>query len=697
MRRLTWLAGIWLVLVSAQAGAQPLLMNRSGEVMTLTPDALSLILHLDSPGHAGSVLQPGSGWVSGHPQAPRTANFVIVTLAAPLSGPDLLSAAAALIRPGTGVRSAALGYRLESELPVWPAHRVAYRRSSAWNPAAAAQLLQPFGPAPAAFTPSGIEYITLASPDLALACAWQLAQSGYVDWAQPDFIVFPEAANDPLFPQQFYLDNTGQTVDGASGTPDVDIDAPEAWAITLGNALTTVAVIDEGVEAHEDLETASGISRVLPGYHTSLPGGDGLPQAPEESHGVACAGLIAASHHNATGARGVAPLVQILPVYFPLDLGVSVIDLADGVNWAWQNGAQVLSNSWNLLICLPDPFPVLTQAITDAATLGRSGLGCVVAFAAGNSYLSCVAYPANHPAVLGVGAIDLTGAHAEYANFGPELDVVAPSSGGSPMIRTLDRMGANGYNTTGAGDLPDINYTRNFGGTSTATALTAGVAALIVSEFPFATGSDLRSLITQSADDWLAPGFDDTTGYGKLNAYQALTAGFSQYYLGGDELRPEAFRLPGGAAALRWAYQGTEARSWAVERREGAAFRTLSPELAAEDRSWTDPAAGDSAVWYRLRLRRADGSVRYAPPVQLDGAAQALLHCYPQPADAQIRIFMPGLRRVRLLDLQGRICLDQAAAQPAVQLDLSALPPGLYQLEAWGGGMQQRRPVLIAR
>ena len=118
----------------------------------------------------------------------------------------------------------------------------------------------------------------------------------------------------------------------------------------------------------------------------------------------------------------------------------------------------MLSNSWGYRA---DPdnidqvdIDVISAAIGRARTQGRNGLGSVVVFASGNSnpHPGCngcfngVTFPANVNGVITVGAIDRNGSISSYSSRGPEMDLVAPSSGSSNDVRTIDRMGSSGYN-----------------------------------------------------------------------------------------------------------------------------------------------------------------------------------------------------------------------------------------------------------
>lgn len=336
-------------------------------------------------------------------------------------------------------------------------------------------------------------------------------ESKLVKWCHPNFhVTVRHTSIDPLYGDQWYLKNTGQFF----GTAGIDINIENAWAITKGSSSIKIAVIDDGVENHEDIN-----GRVLSGFTPrAQPNGLGRPLS-DGDHGQACAGIIAATHDNSVGIAGIAPNCYIVPVNIFYG-GETAADIAYAITWSWYIGqADVLSNSWSL----QSHHDVVSDAISNARIHGRGGKGSIVVFASGNQYGN-VAFPASVDGVVTVGAINNNGGIHGYSNTGASMDLVAPSgsSVSSPLslnnpydgIRTTDRMNANGY-VSG-------NYV-SFNGTSASCPQVAGVAALLLSVNPNLTESQARNILNTAASDMGAAGFDNIYGYGRLNACAAVT------------------------------------------------------------------------------------------------------------------------------------------------------------------------------
>ncbi|MTB50988.1 S8 family serine peptidase [Lewinella sp. W8] len=405
------------------------------------------------------------------------------------------------------------GFQYEDGFTIYPTRKIVVQLNRKEDVGAMMDLVNQYG-VKAITDKNGIFRIELAQLDDAFALSNKLYESGITAFAHPDFYAPIERyqINDPLFNQQFQMNNTGQTIDGVAGQPDADCNALEAWNISLGSSSITVAVIDDGLEDHEDFNDGTGASRYIGGFTPANNGnGDAISGS---NHGVACAGSIAASHNN-LGVRGVAPLVKMLSVNIFFG-GESTQDIADGISWAKNNGADVLSNSWGYTSCTAS-FSNIRNAIADADANGRGGLGSIVIFASGNGYKDCVDFPANDQNAVAVGAFANTGIRSAYSNYGSDLDIMAPSNnvgGPGAGVRTTDRMGSPGY-TSG-------NYTSSFGGTSSACPTAAGVAALVLGYDPSLTTTALKNLLYSTAIDMGPAGVDAEYANGRINALGAL-------------------------------------------------------------------------------------------------------------------------------------------------------------------------------
>lgn len=369
------------------------------------------------------------------------------------------------------------------------------------------------------------------SPFTALDLANVYYTQGFADWSEPNFVadIHPQSINDPLFPKQWYLQNTGQT----GGPVGVDINAVPAWNIAPGSSAITVAVIDNGIDNGAGLHEDFYVGQIVSGYTAGPAGEDGGGRPNQcgsgNGHGECVAGIIAANH-NSIGVRGVANNVHLMPInIFPTDpttcylLNLSNDNLATAIDWAWQHGADILNNSWRWGLC-SDTSTAITSAINRAMTNGRGGKGCLVVFSAGNTYGGCVPFPANNAGVLTVGAVDHRNQPAIYTPHDPRVDVVAPSR---PMLDvsavstpdtglvTTDRMLDKGYVATD-------NYV-SFTGTSAAAPEVSGIGALMLSVNPNLLARldspQVQNIIKQTATDYGSTNWD---GYGRVNAYAAV-------------------------------------------------------------------------------------------------------------------------------------------------------------------------------
>jgi subtilisin family serine protease/subtilisin-like proprotein convertase family protein len=323
-----------------------------------------------------------------------------------------------------------------------------------------------------------------------------------IEEARPDYIVHTMITpNDYYYPSQWAHNNTGQAArygGGTVGTPDCDIDSPQAWDISTGASGVTIAILDTGV----DLDHAEFAGRIVPGY--DFVNNDNTAQD-DNMHGTACAGIAAARGNNSSGVAGIAWNSMIMPIKILNSNGSGYTsDIVDGVNWARVNGADVISMSLG---------GGGYDASFNSAITAAHNAGVIVISAAGNDNSSNISYPAAYSNSMAIGALSPCNERKSPSscdnetwwgsNYGSGLDVMAPGT----RLHTT-------YYTGG--------YMSDMNGTSGATPHVAGVAALIMSVNPALSASEVWDIINNSADDLGTNGWDTTFGWGRLNAYQAL-------------------------------------------------------------------------------------------------------------------------------------------------------------------------------
>ncbi len=217
-----------------------------------------------------------------------------------------------------------------------------------------------------------------------------------------------KALDDPFFPTQWGLHNTGQL----GGTPDADIDAPEAWAVTTGSGIK-IAILDTGIrKSHEDI-TAARV--VLEANFSSSPTEDDI-----YGHGTHVAGIAAAAA-NTVGIHGVASGALLMNGKVLGDTGSgSCSGVANGITWAADNGANVINLS------LGGTKGCATQ---ESAVNYAWNLGTVLACAAGNAGNPQKHYPAAYTNCIAVAATDNLDVKASFSSHGSWVDVAAPGVG----------------------------------------------------------------------------------------------------------------------------------------------------------------------------------------------------------------------------------------------------------------------------
>jgi subtilisin family serine protease len=342
----------------------------------------------------------------------------------------------------------------------------------------------------------------------------RVRQDKRVEYAVPDYhrAAFGDPVAEPRYPDQWGLNNTGQWIDGYTGVSNVDIDAPEAFAITQGSPTVTVAVIDDGVDfSHPDLAgqawvnpgeiAGNGIDDDGNGFIDDVNGWDfchddaSVHDVDEDFHGTGVAGVIAASA-NGEGITGVAPGVRIMALKFlgPEGLGCSTDDLAvSAIEYAKSMGASAINASWGG----PGYDPLLEEAIANSGLLFVAASGNGGSDAYGDNIDLYPMYPAALPSanIITVAAIHNQGYPTYFSNYGPvSVDLSAP---GEDILVPVAAAGG-------------ASATWEFAsGTSYAAPHVTGVAALIASVRPdlVAQPTALRARILNTA--WL---LSTTTG-----------------------------------------------------------------------------------------------------------------------------------------------------------------------------------------
>ena len=360
-----------------------------------------------------------------------------------------------------------------------------------------------------------------------------------VIYAEPNRIGYCNAVypNDPGFGNQWALNNTGQNINQTEGTPDADMDVPEAWEITTGSPDVVIAVVDTGIELdHSDLlnnirhnpgETPDdGIDNDSNGYIDDVNGWDFVsvpesytssdedPGPPDndtsdkQGHGTFMAGVISASGDNGEGVSGMTWHCKLMPVrvgYKCTDgtARSNTTDMAAGIIYAADNGADVINFSWNILGG--------SITVENAINYAHEG-GVIIVTGAGNLDVEQIFFPAgldNVITVAGTDANDHRGIWApsvpplggEGSNYGLAMDVAAPSCN----IMTTFLNNSYGY----------VN------GTSASAAFTSGLAGLILSQNPDFTNREVKEIIYSTADTVFSSPHE-FIGRGRINAAKAL-------------------------------------------------------------------------------------------------------------------------------------------------------------------------------
>ena len=299
-----------------------------------------------------------------------------------------------------------------------------------------------------------------------------------------------------------------------------NIKCSSAWSYNTGSSNVVVAILDSGVDYdHFDIagniwtnyhETpGNGVDDDNNGYIDDVHGWDfeNNDNDPSDNfgHGTHCAGIAGAVTNNNVGVAGVSWKCRIMPVKIG-SYGISTTAAADGIYYAANNGADVISMSWGGM------FP--STAIRLACSYAYYIKKVFLCAASGNEYWQFINYPAQYSTVAAVGAIDQFNKRCDFSNYGYKLEFSAPG---------VDILSLRAENTDmygGGGHIVDTYYYLS-SGTSMACPHVAGVAALYFAKYSSgfqSTGYWCRKKLQRTADDLGRWGWDKYYGYGRIDA-----------------------------------------------------------------------------------------------------------------------------------------------------------------------------------
>lgn len=313
----------------------------------------------------------------------------------------------------------------------------------------------------------------------------------------------------PLMPDPAFWGSEGI---GFQGDPKSFLGMSEVSANLDWGTGVTVAVLDTGVGEH--ILLPSDRLRSVDLVQSSTGAG------PMDAHGTAVAGLIAAYSEEFSG---IAPGVDLLSVRV-LDsdgLGDS-FTVANGIVQAVDMGADIINLSLGTSS---------NNAVMEVAIRYAEEAGVLLVAAAGNDGMQGVSWPAAHPQVLGVGAVDAAGDRANFSSYGEGIDILAP-----------------GMELYGLWDNDEVVY---FDGTSAASALVSGSAARAIELGLASSSTELRYLLRGMANEGGPPGPDEQFGSGVLNIRRIeQAAGSTIHDLAVADIYPATELLSAGAFPL---------------------------------------------------------------------------------------------------------------------------------------------------
>jgi subtilisin family serine protease len=352
----------------------------------------------------------------------------------------------------------------------------------------------------------GSQVITLPAGETVPSLIAEYQQSGLVEFAEPDYLVYADATlpNDPKFVDGtlWGLNNYGQN----GGTAHADIDATEGWDVLTSASNIVVAVLDSGIRAtHEDLAANMWVNPNDGGHGFNAFTGTNDPSDDGTSHGTMVAGVLGGVGNNGKGVTGVAWQVQMMACKCLSNGFGSDSTVIACINYALANGAKIINASFDS----PTPSLALSNAIVAARDAGVIW----VASAGNNTYNVEVnpSYPSCYGIdnVVSVAYTTRTDALGSFSNYGATH--VALAAPGDQIYTTFAATDSYYYPPNGL----------NLAGTSFSAPYVSGALALMLAKYPTENYQQIIQRLLNATDPLPSLTGKCVTG-GRLNLKKAL-------------------------------------------------------------------------------------------------------------------------------------------------------------------------------